>query len=207
MTKSKHSEARLRSLVQQMRDDIRFGAFDFGEWLKLIDLQNRYDAKQIEIRRVLNELKVEGLVEHTANFGYRVGTPNPAEREQMRYVRTILERSAAPLIILNATDEALAELVRLNKAFVSSIELEGRQLQSEANSNFHRELYALASNQVLIALIHDLRERSHFGTTGRWHDVEGLKASAIDHEQMIQAIAQRDAVELERVIANHIHAF
>jgi DNA-binding GntR family transcriptional regulator len=207
MTKSKHSGARLQSLVQQMRVDIRFGAFGFGDWLKLIDLQHRYDAKQIEIRSVLNELKVEGLVEHTANFGYRVGTPNPAEREQMRYVRTILERSAAPLIILNATDEAVAELTRLNEEFVISIELEGRQPQSEANSNFHRHLYALACNDVLITLIHDMRERSHYGTTGRWNDIDGLKASAIDHVQIIDAIAKRDPVELERVIVNHIHAF
>lgn len=207
MTKSKHSEARIQSLVQRMRDDIRFGAFAFGDWLKLINLQNRYDAKQFEIRKVLSELKREGLVDHTVNAGFRVSRPDPAQREQMRYVRTVLERSAAPLIILNATDKAIARLTELNEEFENSIQSQGRRRQAETNSAFHQELYALAGNAILINLIYDLRERSHYGTTGRWLDTEGLKASAADHRQIINAIIQREPTELERLIVNHIHSF
>lgn len=207
MTKSANSPARIAHLVQQMRDDIRFGGFTFGQWLKLVDLQDRYGAKQFEMRKVLNELKTQHLVEHTPNAGFRVATPDPTQREQMRFVRTVLERSAAPLIAARATEEDIAELTKLATEFRSTISLEGRQHQAAANFAFHDRLARIAGNAVLARLIHDLREQSHYGTTGRWLKSEGLTASADDHFAMIEAIRKRDPIELDRQITHHIESF
>lgn len=207
MTKSSSSAARVAELFRQMRNDIKFGAYQFGQWLKLIELQQRYGATQFEIRKVLGRLEAERLVEHKANAGYRVATPDPAERGQMRYVRTILERSTAALIAARATEHDIAELTRLAQAFDETIGLEGRQEQAAANMAFHAKLYAIAENAVLSGLIQELRDRSHYGTTGRWRGPEGLRASGAEHFEMIEAIRRRDPLELERLIVRHIESF
>lgn len=207
MTKSSSSAARVADLFRQMRNDIKFGAYQFGQWLKLIELQQRYAATQFEIRKVLTRLEAERLVEHKANAGYRVATPDPAERSQMRYVRTILERSTAALIAARATEGDIAELTRLAQAFEDTIGLEGRQEQAAANMAFHSRLYAIAENAVLSGLIQELRDRSHYGTTGRWRGPEGLRASGTEHFEMIEAIRRRDPLELERLIIRHIESF
>lgn len=207
MTKSSSSAARVAELFRQMRNDIKFGAYQFGQWLKLIELQQRYGATQFEIRKVLARLEAERLVEHKANAGYRVATPDPTERGQMRYVRTILERSTAALIAARATEADIAELTRLAQAFEETIGLDGRQEQAAANMAFHSRLYAIAENGVLSGLIQELRDRSHYGTTGRWRGPEGLRASGTEHFEMIEAIRRRDPLELERLIIRHIESF
>ena len=190
-----------------MRDDIRFGTYSFGQWLKLIDLQKRYRATQFEIRRVLDSLKTERLVEHRVNHGFRVATPDPAERRQMQFVRTVLERNTASLIAARASAADIDALQGLAQAFDQSVELEGRQLQAAANSAFHQRLYELAGNPILSGLIRELRERSHYGTTGRWRSTEGLHESSVEHFLMVEAIRHRDPIELDRLIARHIEAF
>ncbi len=207
MTKSSSSAARVAELFRQMRNDIKFGAYQFGQWLKLIELQQRYAATQFEIRKVLTRLEADRLVEHKANAGYRVATPDPAERSQMRYVRTILERSTAAMIAARATEADIAELTRLAQAFEDTIGLEGRQDQAAANMAFHAKLYDIAENAVLSGLIQELRDRSHYGTTGRWRGPEGLHASGAEHFEMIEAIRRRDPLELERLIVRHIESF
>jgi DNA-binding GntR family transcriptional regulator len=207
MTKSNESAARLDRLVRAIRNDIIFGVYDPGARLKLAELQERYGATLSEARRALAELKSGQLVEHVVNSGYRVATPDETRRAQMRFVRTVLERSAAPFIVARATAKDLAALRELAERFDRSTGLQGRQEQAAANHDFHERLYATTGNAVLCEAIKDLRSRSHFGTTGRWRTVEGLKASSSDHFRMIEAIEDRDPVRLERVIVDHIEGF
>ncbi len=207
MAKSHASAGRLDELVRRLRNDIKFGSFSHGEWLKLIDLQQRYGATQFDIRRALVELKSQRLVDHRPNHGFRVATPNPVEREQLYFVRTAIERSAAALVVERAGADDLAALERLATDFDGTVDSAGRQLQAAANAAFHDYFFAITGNPVLVETVQSLRERSHFGTTGRWRSEHGLRASGAEHRQMVDAIARRDADALEQIIVRHIAAF
>lgn len=207
MAKSHAAAERLEGLVRRLRNDIKFGSFSHGEWLKLIDLQQRYGATQFDIRKCLAELKTQRLVEHRVNHGFRVATPDPGQREQLYFVRTAIERSAAGLVVERATDEDIAALSALAAAFDRSVEEEGRQHQAATNAAFHDRFFAIAGNPVLAETVQSLRERSHFGTSGRWRTTPGLRASGAEHHAMIDAIQARDAATLDRLIVHHIAAF
>ena len=43
-------------LVDRIAHDIQSGIFGPGAWLKQIDLQERYDAKRLDVRRALDQL-------------------------------------------------------------------------------------------------------------------------------------------------------
>lgn len=207
MAKSKESADQLARLVLDIRDDIIFGAYEPGTWLKLTDLQAYHGASAFHIRRALDELKNLRLVDHMANAGFRVATPDDSTRVETRFVRIVLERSAVPFIAAKATAEQIEELRQLAQAFEESIGQEGRRAQALANHNFHARLYAISDNDVLQDMINELRNRSQHSTTGRWRSTEGLQASNRDHFDIVRAIEQRDPYELDRIIVRHIESF
>ena len=207
MAKSHAAAERLEALVRRLRNDIKFGSFSHGEWLKLIDLQQRYDASQFDIRKCLAELKTQRLVEHRANHGFRVATPDPMQRDQLYFVRTAIERSAARLIVERASADDIARLGRLAAAFDRTVESAGRQHQAAANTAFHDHFFAITGNPVLVETVQALRERSHFGTSGRWRSTDGLRGSGAEHHEMVAAIGRRDADGLDQLIVRHIAAF
>ena len=207
MAKSKESAEQLARLVLDIRDDIIFGAYEPGTWLKLTDLQAYHGASAFHIRRALDELKNLRLVDHIANAGFRVATPDDSTRVETRFVRIVLERSAVPFIAARATTEQIEELRQLARAFEESIGQEGRRAQALANHNFHAGLYAISGNDVLQDMINELRNRSQHSTTGRWRSTEGLQASNRDHFDIVRAIEQRDPYELDRIIVRHIESF
>ncbi len=207
MAKSTESAKRVAELVRKLRDDIKFGAYDLGERLKLSRLQDAYGYSQSEVRRALAELARMKLVEHQHNSGFSVAEQDRTEREQLRYVRTVLERSAVALITARSTPQDIEDLRRLAEAFARTIREHGRQQQAAANIAFHHRLYEISGNDLLLGLIDDLREQSHYGTTGRWRTIEGLCESSDEHFAMIDAIKRRDPAELDRLIMLHIRAF
>ncbi|MGE0714846.1 MAG: GntR family transcriptional regulator [Alphaproteobacteria bacterium] len=207
MPKLATSGTRLAQVTERIRSDVLFGAFEPGAWLKLIDLQERYGATQFEVRQALAALRAQRLVEHRVNHGFRVAVPDAVERDQLYFVRTALERSAAPLVVANAGDDDVVALQALAADFDRSVASEGRQRQAAANSAFHDRFFAISGNPVLVETIETMRERSHFATTGRWRTEAGLRASGAEHHAMIEAIRLRDAAMLDRIVVAHIAAF
>ncbi|WP_112809319.1 GntR family transcriptional regulator [Ensifer sp.] len=207
MAKSHEAAEQLAQLITTIRRDIIFGAYAPGTWLKLSELQHQYDASPFHIRRALDHLKNDKLVDHVANAGFRVATLDVTTRNETLFVRILLERSAAPLITARADAADIAELRRLALIFEASISEDGRQAQAHANHNFHSYLYSLTRNTVLSETINEMRNRSGQFTTGRWRSVEGLQASSRDHFAIVAAIEERDPYEVEQAIVGHIKAF
>jgi len=207
MAKSHEAAEQLARLVSEIRRDIIFGAYAPGTWLKLTDLQAQHGASAFHIRRALDQLKNDKLVDHVANSGFRVATLDVTTRAETLFVRTVLERSAAHLITARAKTADIAELRRLAQIFEDCIGVEGRSAQALANHDFHSYLYSLTGNTVLSETIAELRNRSGQFTAGRWRSVEGLQASSRDHFAIIDAIENRDPYEAEQAIVDHIRAF
>ncbi|TSD88631.1 GntR family transcriptional regulator [Mycobacterium sp. KBS0706] len=205
MKRQDTDNGRVGTLVEAIRDDILYGVYRAGEWLKQIDLQERYEANRFEVRQALVELKNRRLVEHKVNSGFRVAAPDPEELLHLKAVRTILETGAAEPVVARATAADLVELDGIAGRFEQAIETADPPTRTELNYAFHRRLYDIAGNPVLAALIHDMRERGQSGTTGRWFTLAGLRLSAQEHHAMVAAIRARDAAALRQLIDHHIN--
>ncbi|MEC5383455.1 GntR family transcriptional regulator [Aurantimonas sp. C2-6-R+9] len=130
MPKSRESAEQVDDLVRQLCDDIKHGCYEFGQRLKLAELQETYGTSQFHVRQALSQLKAMKLVEHRHNFGIRISDPDPVDRSDLRNVRVTLERSAVPLIIANATRQDLVDLRRLAEAFAETVR-SGPEFQHE----------------------------------------------------------------------------
>ena len=85
-----------RALANEIVDAIQLGEFRPGEWLRQIDLEEKFKATRFDVRTALDELVVRKAIEHVRNRGYRVTLLDEATSAAIREVRVIIECAAAP---------------------------------------------------------------------------------------------------------------
>ncbi len=192
------------ALVDIMARDIQAGVFAAGAWLKQIDLERRYGATRMDVRRALDQLALKRLVRHVPNRGYHVHALDDRQADEIRELRVVLESAAAPSMVRNATAADIAELRALARRFEELI-LTGTLLeQYEANIAFHVRLLRLCSNRELINMALELRGRGPSAPATQWKTRARIEQSGREHFMMVDALAARDADLLRSVIAAHI---
>jgi DNA-binding GntR family transcriptional regulator len=193
------------SLTELIFTDIRIGTFGPGVWLKQIDLEERYGAKRIAVRKALDELVAKRMVEHIPNRGYRVYELDATRRRELRAIRTLLETFAVDEIIGNVGDRDVEELYGLAEAFQRA-SYDGTVLElNDANAAFHQRLLKLCDNATLVELIMEMRNRGPAAPVTRWRTVAQLEKVSNDHFLIVEGLRRRDAGYLKRVIAGHIN--
>ena len=192
------------SLVEQMARDIQAGVFAPGMWLKQIDLVSPYGAKRMEVRRALDQLALKRLVRHEPNRGYHVHPLDDRQADEVREVRLILETAAAASVVAHATGSDIAALRELAQRFADLI-LDGTLLDLYgANIAFHVRLLELSTNQELLNIVWDLRQRGPSAPVTQWKTRARIELSAREHFLMADAIEAGDVGELRRLMAAHI---
>jgi DNA-binding GntR family transcriptional regulator len=191
-------------LVDVMARDIQSGVFTPGTWLKQIDLERRYGATRMDVRRALDQLALKRLVRHVPNRGYHVHALNDRQADEIRELRIILESAAAKGIVQNAKATDLKDLRTLAAKFEELI-LTGTLLeQYEANVAFHMRLLKLCPNQELVNLAQELRGRGPSAPATQWKTRARIEQSGREHFMMIDALEAGDAALLRRIITAHI---
>ena len=191
-------------IARQIENDILLGQLRSGEWLKLVDVEQRYGASRFEIRGALARLAAQGVLEHVPHRGYRVLLVSEAELSQRVEIRLILELQTCELIARRATPADCERLLCLARRFEEAIETEPVPELDAANHRFHRELVALCGNPALERLINELRERTKPLGWQHWKTVAHSRKSAAEHVAMVEALNRADAARLQDVVCTHI---
>ncbi len=191
-------------IARQIENDILLGQLRSGEWLKLIDVEQRYGASRFEIRGALARLAAQGVLEHVPHRGFRVLLVSEAELSQRVEIRLMLELQTCELIARRVTPADCKRLLGLACQFEEAIETEPVPELDAANHRFHRELVGLCGNPALERLINELRERTKPSGWQHWKTVAHSRRSAADHLAMVGALKRRDAGALQAIVCTHI---
>jgi DNA-binding GntR family transcriptional regulator len=202
--KRKNTNTRRAMLANQIAQAIRLRAFRPGEWLRQIDLEERFQATRFDVRSALDELAVRKTIEHVPNRGYRVAEVDLKTYEEILATRIILERATAEGVIARIDDAAIARLDELAAQFSAAVTTGSRTEQSEINRAFHQFMYSFCGNAVLEEMIWGLRDRGRGSQITVWSSHELLQKSDREHFEMMAALKARDAERLAALIANHI---
>lgn len=201
---AKAQAGRHDALANALASEIHSGALAPGEWLKQIDIEQRYSAKRMDVRRALDRLVQKRLVVHLPNRGYHVVRPDGRLAQEIRDVRVILETGAVDGILARARDEDVAEARRLALRFENLL-LGGSAIDlHDANIAFHGYLLGLCGNPELSALVRELRGRIASALAGQWQKRSRIEQSSREHLAMVDALAAGDAEALRRLIRAHI---
>ncbi len=202
--KQEKPEVSVISLANALREAIIFGQYRPRERLVEEELTSRYGASRHIIRNAFSELDHMGLVERRPNKGVIVRDFSVPELEELYEMRVILQTEAAKRIPVPADPGLLAELQRLNDAYLAAIVAGQSDESSRINTTFHEALFGACGNRFLAQSINQFWLRTspiHWYVLG---DVKYLRNSHHDHQEMIAALAASDLGRLAMVCEKHI---
>nr|WP_236774118.1 FCD domain-containing protein [Agrobacterium tumefaciens] len=130
-----------------LRRDIIDGKLPPAEWLRLQELRQQYKIGSSPLREALTGLVGEGLVEFSANRGFRLKPLTRADLEDIEWMRVTVETAALrQSIALGGVDwkaGVVSALYRLKDAtLTTATDKEGLDAWNDEHDEFHRALIA-----------------------------------------------------------------
>jgi DNA-binding GntR family transcriptional regulator len=187
-------------VYEKLKEAILSGEMAAGERLVVDQLARELGTSPIPVREAIRRLEAEGWVENKPFVGARVAPVRIEELEELLTIRLALEPILARTAVQGVTDEALAQLEQLVDEMDQCIEENNTMQYSRLNYQFHRSLYEFSPWKELFRIVITVWERS---ARSRWIFVQtpdSMHTSQQEHRAMIEALRNRDAKELEKLI-------
>ena len=181
-----------------LKQAVLSGAFRPGEIVTLRALAARLKIGDTPVREAVKRLISEGAFEGLPNRSARVPLLDRRDIEQILDLRILLESKAAALAAQNITLHQIERLRTLHDAMGTAVVADDSSAYGKYNMAFHFEIYRIADNRTLAALIEALwlrmapfvsRTRSLFAT----HPEQAWHVACANHEAVLTALQSRDA--------------
>ncbi len=187
---------------ERLRQAILNGDLAAGERLTEVAIAELLDVSRTPVRDAFARLAHDGLVQSGKNGGIEVVDPS-LEVHDIYYIRQSLEGCAARLAAMRASENEVAEILRLAEA--SQAEPVGNvKERARLNSAFHLTISEASQAPRLQRLINDYREIfASPQVLGRLSSEETRKALD-DHRMIAMAIRARDPDMAELAMRNHL---
>ena len=190
------------SVTRSVRQLIVDGELAPGDRLVERRLAERLGVSRVPVREALQALEREGFAEQRPPRGLVVRHLDAAEVAMLFEVRSALEGVLARRLVEVVSDDDLARL----QAVVDDTDRLGRAgLTAQAvarNAEFHDVLVELADSPVLAAVVEPVAGRL------AWMLSQHAAPTAMndEHQRVVDALAQRDADAVARVLAEHLES-
>ena len=192
-------------IYKQIRNEIIYGKLMPGERLPEIKLSKALGCSRAPLREAFNQLEKEGFVYRKQNQGVAVNKSSPEEIIDYYSLLEILESQAVEWATNRLTSADLARLDELNKSMKKVSTKDKKYIEKWVSLNlaFHRFFSEKCGNEKMIWLVEEIRLRI---TRFRYLSfmVTTFNDYIRDHETIIEALRQRDAVKARAAMQNHI---
>ena len=110
-------------VFERIQSDLMLGGYRPGEWLRLVDMEARYDASRFEIRAALARLATIEVLEHVPNRGLSRGRHRRGRGPPLRGIAVCCWKCRpSGLVARNASQSDCAHLRRLAMHFADCVE-------------------------------------------------------------------------------------
>lgn len=171
-------------------------------------LAKAFAVSRTVIRKVLQQLSHQKLVDIVPNKGASVAKPNAEEARQVFEARREVERVLVERAVRTATDVELKNLVKLSKQEQQAFARGQKSERLKLSGEFHRQLAALAKNAVLEGFLAELVSRTSL-IIALYESPGAVPCSHTEHLEISNAMIARDvnkAVEFMEHHLRHIEA-
>jgi DNA-binding GntR family transcriptional regulator len=192
-------------VVDSIRQAILGGQFEPGATLVERRLAEQLGVSKTPVREALIALAAHGLVIITPNRGAVVRAVTGDDVRHAYETRLLLEpwavsrtarRGAADAAVGGA--EAALDEARRHLADADRVPL------SLANRRFHRALYTLCGNPIVVRQLDALQELAALGAVTLWERAPTWEIEHAEHELILAAVAGGAADRAERLMRRHI---
>ena len=180
-----------------LRNGIVNGDLAPGTRLKETDLVSDLAVSRTPIREALNQLSKEGLVEIIPRKGTFVKQWNKEEAQEILLIREALESLAARLATGRMSEKQIDRL----KEYMDSYE-RGETGYTEADRMFHGDIVQACGMNRLIDMIRNLYDTLRMNKImgASFESAERIRESMTEHQNIIQALRERDGEKVERLM-------
>ncbi len=204
MTESKTKTRRAQALREALENDIVTGLYPAGTRLDEVTLASRFDVSRTPIREALIELSVAGLVEIRPRRGTFVKDISIARLIEMFEVMADLEAMCARLAARRITSDELVTLKAAHQDCIKAQKEGDPDAYFRANQTFHDAIYAASHNSFLIEQATNLQNRLRVYRRLQLRVPNRVSRSLAEHDQIVEAIAQGDALAAAENLRQHI---
>ncbi|HEY8532584.1 MAG TPA: GntR family transcriptional regulator [Micromonospora sp.] len=194
------------NVYQSLRTSILHGTYRPNQRLVETVIAEELGASRTPVREALQRLGNEGLITKSRH-GWLVREFTVDEIREIYEVRTALEGYAARLAAQRATDEdirRLADFISEQHALMADASAT-RSAVVELNERFHNAVIAAAGNQRLYRFINANRMYYFNYRLASLYTDEQVIKSLEEHEQLYQAIRNREPDKADELARAHIN--
>lgn len=192
-------------IYKKIRNEIIYGKLMPGERLPEIKLSKALGCSRAPLREAFNQLEREGFVYRKQNQGVVVSKSSPEEIIDYYSLLEILESQAVEWATNRLTSADLTHLAELNDSMklVSMDDKKYIEKWASLNLAFHRFFSEKCGNEKMIWMVEEIRLRI---TRFRYLSfmLTTFNDYIRDHEAIIEALRQGNALEAKAAMKSHI---
>jgi DNA-binding GntR family transcriptional regulator len=177
-----------------------------GAKLNERELCHALSVSRTPLREAIKMLAAEGLVELVPNRGAIAVALTETDIRNTFEVMAGLEGMSGELAATRVTDEELAEIRAMHFEMLAAWTRRDLSNYYRINAEIHRAINRAAKNPVLTATYEQVNARLQALRFRSNQDEDKWKRAVKEHEQMVEALAARDAAGLRAVLVGHLHA-
>ena len=197
-------EAHALRLRDRIEDRIATGIYALGERLDETSLAEHFGVSRTPVREALQQLAAGGLVELRGRRGAIVSAPDPARLMEMFDVMAELEAMCGRLAARRLVPSDEAALNETLRACLEAAQAGDPDAYYYENERFHRAIYAASGNRFLADQALSLHKRLAPFRRLQLRVRNRLKTSQREHEEILAAILDGDAVIAAERLRAHV---
>jgi len=175
-----------------------------GAKLNERELSEVLNVSRTPLREAIKMLAAEGLVELLPNRGAIAVQLTEADVLDTFEVMAGLEAQSGELAAQRITDNELAEIRAMHFEMTAAYTRRDLSNYYRLNAAIHRAINAAAKNPVLTATYNQVNARLQALRFRSNQDEAKWKRAMKEHEQMIDALSERDPVTMRTVLLAHL---
>jgi DNA-binding GntR family transcriptional regulator len=192
-------------VYEQIRGHIVEGALPPGTRLIEHRLTQSLGISRTPLREALRRLEQDGLIERfDGGSGLRVTDLTLDGLRELMGIRAVLEGYCARLAANRITDAELAELLAAHQEAAEALADQDINRLVGANTRFHDGIDRASRSPRCIGMINDIRGWVLRFRAAALSDEFTRKRSYNEHAEILDALRERDAERVERLVREHI---
>jgi DNA-binding GntR family transcriptional regulator len=166
-------------------------------------LATAFGVSRTIIRKVLQRLSHEKLVDLIPNKGAFVAKPSIEEARQVFEARRAVECILIEKLAATITKDDIDQLMAMVNAEAEALAHDSKQARLQLSGDFHRELASLAGNDVLCDFVRELVSRTSL-IIALYESPGAVPCSYSEHKEIIDALKRRDAKKAAQYMEHHL---
>lgn len=174
-----------------------------GQRLVFVDLAKQLRVSRTPVNNALSILAQEGYLDFVPNQGYSVRRLSKKDAGELYQIREVLEVGFIDQVVLKTTEKKLQHVDRQRHAYVKAISDRVNRNLFVLDMEFHLAILEIAGNRSLTSRYEDISRKIFLRFRTEELKIERIEQIRIEHDQLFDAIALKDADRAKALIRTH----